>query len=435
MKNWKNISDMELDGLFRDAADKHLPEYDEASWQRMEQLLDKKEDEKGGFITWRNGLWLLGFLLFFGGAGWYGYDKLKEVSKSPAQTEVEKSPLDQLSSEKTDISESQMNNTKPALSDQRSLEIAEERVTAETGNISKSNKPEAYVSIISGNKKSDRKNENDALGKINLAEIIETEKGTAAINTKEGESFTVEDQAIAGNNFFQFQKNKDPQLLEIGNWNKMPEFDAPDKVHTEMSPPPQRGLAFRLMVSPDFSFVPQYGIKRIGHNLGFLLEYRFNQRWAVQAGAIKSQKYYLTDGDEYPWPARWGERPSSLNRIDASCNMMDFPVNLRYNITEGRSMWFGQLGVTNYLMIKEKYDFIYASSYGDKKYNSWEGKTGFYSIGEVNISAGRDQQIARNLNIQIEPFLKIPLQRVGYGKVKIATFGVFLSTRIPLSRH
>ncbi len=227
------------------------------------------------------------------------------------------------------------------------------------------------------------------------------------------------------------------ELASLGYTNFIGDFPLPsiEGVAPELKMVEQENrLSLRLAISPDFSSVPENNFFKIGHNWAALLEYRIDNRWSLQTGVIKSLKYYTAGPFQYRWPATWGERPLELDHVDARCNMLDIPVNVRYDFTQGRNRWFAQGGLTSYLMLNEKYDYVYAEGSTVQKWNKWEGKTGFYAAGVANLSFGLEKKLGRRLSFQAEPFAKIPLRKVGFGNVKLATLGVFFSSKIALVR-
>ncbi len=209
----------------------------------------------------------------------------------------------------------------------------------------------------------------------------------------------------------------------------LPQINATVTPKSESARARQKGMSIRLLYSPDFSTIGTNKIFKAGSNAGVLGEYRFNRQWSVQAGVIKSLKYYHAYPDQYDSPYN----PPSLKDIEAICHMLDIPLNLRYDLVNtAQKKWFVSAGVTSYLMLKEKYSYNYNYDASAHR-KGWEGKTGFHPFGVANLSAGYERKLFRNFTIQAEPFLKIPLQNVGYGNVKLATFGLFISGKIELS--
>lgn len=201
---------------------------------------------------------------------------------------------------------------------------------------------------------------------------------------------------------------------------------------TGVTPTVAKGLSIRLALSPDLSFIPSNKIFKVGNNWAAILEYRFNKRFSIQTGVIRSMKYYGALPSQYEWNAYW-TMPSPLKDIDATCKMLDIPLNLRYDIWQKyRSRWFVSGGFTSYIMLKEEYRYNYENPTDPNiKRRSWEGKTGTYPFSVLNLSAGYERQLFRRLTFQAEPFFKAPLGKVGYGKVRLATAGVFFSVKYP----
>jgi len=194
----------------------------------------------------------------------------------------------------------------------------------------------------------------------------------------------------------------------------------------------RRGFTIRLALSPDFSFIPSNEVLKIGNNWAAIVEYRFDNRLSIQTGVIRSLKLYNALPNQYEWTAYY--KPTSpMIDIDATCKMLDIPLNIRYDISQKpNSRWFVSTGLTTYIMLNEEYRYNYVNpSDPNIKRTSWEGKTGPYPFSVLNLSAGYERQIFKRLTFQAEPFFKTPLGKVGYGKVRLATAGVFFSVKYP----
>ena len=198
----------------------------------------------------------------------------------------------------------------------------------------------------------------------------------------------------------------------------------------------QSGLYFRFGVSPDMSLVTMNELTKSGNNLAFLLEYRFNKRLSIQTGVLRSMKYYDTYPESYEWPYNWPSPPKLID-ISATCKMLDIPLNIRYDLSQKRfSRWFVSAGATSYNMLNEKYVYNYENPNDPIiKWKIWQGKTGPYYFGVLNFSAGYEYQLFRKLSIQAEPFFKMPITNVGFGKVSLSTLGVLISVKSPIFIH
>jgi hypothetical protein len=198
------------------------------------------------------------------------------------------------------------------------------------------------------------------------------------------------------------------------------------------------GLSLRAMVSPDLSSVGLTNFSRPGTNVGLMLEYQFH-RWHVQAGVLRSVKVYQANESAYEYSAvrQWPVVPSSIN---GRCNMLDIPINLRYDvalIARQRALppsrWFVSAGATTYYMLREDYTYRYDDPADPKiKYRDWTTETGRYGFSQLNLSAGYERAVTQRLFWQVEPFLKVPLKGVGYYKINLLSTGAFFSLRYRL---
>lgn len=215
-------------------------------------------------------------------------------------------------------------------------------------------------------------------------------------------------------------------------------FESPQKetpVMPKSSPQAfKKGLYFRFGVSPDISLITMNEMTKSGNNLAFLLEYRFNNRLSIQGGVLRSMKYYDAYPESYEWPYSWGSPPKLVD-INATCKMLDIPVNIRYDISQKKlSRLFVSAGATSYIMLNEKYVYNYENPADPKiKWKSWEGKTGPYYLGVLNFSMGYEYQLFRKLSVQAEPFFKLPIAHVGFGQVNLSTLGLLVSAKYPIS--
>lgn len=464
MKDFKNMKDSDFDKLFQESADKSVPDFNESSWDKMAELLD--DNEAPVATWWKKPLVYSGIVLLLLSISYIGFktlDKKNTVGDvKTAQLETNSGKLNTPETLKSDEngtikegfddapSENRAHlESKPQALESKARELKEVEVQSK---IEKKliNKAQNRVGETTGgldnnialerNLKSNK--EVNKFSEISIAERISSEKNA-------GQNVPIIPVSSDNN----YQNKKDKQLIEPSGFvlNKIPKKNyapfeigfkpsitsSPKKVVTtamtveEIMP---KGFALRLALSPDFSVVPENAFFKVGHNWAALLEYRFNNKWSVQTGVIKSLKYYQASPAQYEWPASWGDAPAELNQIDARCSMIDVPINLRYDFTTTRNRWFAQVGVTSYLMLKENYDYVFASNYNDQVWKSWEGKTGFYTAGVINLSGGIEKRIFNKMSVQIEPFFKVPVGKVGYGKVKLATAGIFISTKLPFKK-
>ncbi|PSL32463.1 hypothetical protein [Dyadobacter jiangsuensis] len=201
---------------------------------------------------------------------------------------------------------------------------------------------------------------------------------------------------------------------------------------SSMSADDQPLMAVRFGYSPDLSTVGLKDFSKPGTSVSLLVEYSVLPRLYLQSGAVWSRKDYSASAEAYQLPKHKYYPPLALSGIDGVCKVLEIPLNVRYDIASGeRSRWFATGGFSSYHMNGEKYKYYYIdpNDPSAEKWPGWNGKTGWYWLSHANVSAGYEYRISRKLSLLAEPSIRMPLKRVGYGKVNLITTGLWLSVR------
>ncbi|MBO9615952.1 MAG: hypothetical protein J7619_24880 [Dyadobacter sp.] len=212
---------------------------------------------------------------------------------------------------------------------------------------------------------------------------------------------------------------------------ELPEPPAPPK-RSSLSAEDQPLAAVRFGYSPDLSTVGLKDFSKPGTSVSLLVEYSVLPRLYLQSGAVWSRKDYYAPAEAYRLPKHGYYPPPALSGIDGVCKVLEIPLNVRYDIASGeRSRWFATGGFSSYHMNSEKYKYYYIdpNDPNAQKWPGWNGETGWYWLSHANVSAGYEYRISRKLSLLAEPSIRMPLKRVGYGKVNLITTGLWLSVR------
>lgn len=170
-------------------------------------------------------------------------------------------------------------------------------------------------------------------------------------------------------------------------------------------------------------------VDKTGRDVGLQLEYFFTSRLSLNTGLLHAVKRYETRGSDYH--VTYGKVPP--DRVYAECGMLDIPLNLRYALLYRPSYQvFASAGLSSLLMRDEQYDlwYTYASQPVRRTKQVVNGSNHLLSV--LNLSAGYERQVQARWGVRAEPFVKIPLGGVGYGKVKLSSAGVFVSVQYRL---
>ncbi len=202
---------------------------------------------------------------------------------------------------------------------------------------------------------------------------------------------------------------------------------SPDKKKTKKNIAGNFGIT--VSVGPDLSFVSLNKLGKATIMYGAGLSYNFGKRLTVRAGFYASNKIYDAAPDQYHTPG--GNYPYLYN-IAAECKVYEIPVNLAYNFGYGKKHnWFGNLGLSSFLMKTEDYNYQYKTPSG-QYYNYAlavkDRNKHYFSV--LTLSAGYNYKLSNRVSFQAEPYVKIPLGGVGVGKVKLNSSGILLTATI-----
>jgi hypothetical protein len=185
-----------------------------------------------------------------------------------------------------------------------------------------------------------------------------------------------------------------------------------------------------LGVSPDISAINLGEANQVGSKIAVGLEYFIVPRLSIQTGVIFSNKVYSADGESYkPYPGYW-KKYALPNTIDAQCDVLDIPLNLRYYaVNLPRSRLFLSSGLSSYLMLTEDYIYRYWGDYGTNPYSyeHHERNRNQHYFKVANLSVGYERALSKRWALQVEPFVKIPVAGVGFGNIKLSTTGLFVA--------
>ena len=113
--------------------------------------------------------------------------------------------------------------------------------------------------------------------------------------------------------------------------------------------------------------------------------------------------------------------------------MYDIPVTVDYKISSNKKQsWFASAGVSSLLMKEEIYDYYfkptYSPTYITYTKTLYNQNKHYFSV--LNLSGGYTRVLSKNISLQAEPYFKIALDGIGYGKVKLNSGGVLFSAVI-----
>jgi hypothetical protein len=449
-----------FDKRIKEAADHHHPAYDEQAWSKMEKLLKKhmpqKEDDRRRFLF---------FILLFIGLGTAGLliTKLWKSSKTIVSTEqtvqqkqTDLPPATTRADEKTikenDVLVFKTNDAGSTVAIDNNKSGADPTIAKDADNLytnKRTNKNNITSTTSSFNPKANREqsmaNEDNKWRQANDIKNNPTEKRTT-------ETSTIINATTPASDVVSTEKKQNEEIIAANpkkrNTTK-PAANEPtktDDVNKERQPVKQ-GIAkkdkhktkkgnsffFILSAGPDVSFV---GGDKLGTTkliTGGGLGYTFNNRFTIRAGFYAGRKVYSASPDAYHPPADFYTYYPYLENVDADCKVYELPLSISYNFSKSaKKSFFASAGVSSYLMKTEKYNYSYkyypAGPTLNREWTIKDENKHYFSA--LTLSGGYQQNINKYISLMVEPYVKLPLSGVGFGKVKLNSGGVLFSIGI-----
>lgn len=473
MSDINNLSDDQLDDLFKSASEYAIPDFSDMAWSDMQKKLDEN-DRKRRFA----GFWKTASLILFAGAiGLVVNNLLTEAGVNKNSSEIniqkkqssedsikgnivlEKAKEEDLLSSNSEIvlskKEKVVNND---IKDFKKIVLLQKEVSLKNPETSISNLRKSLIGSnspqnVKTNKSNDlirdeRLNSNSSnkpkttTRQLNIIDPVT--KKPEVLNSGSTESQNINSSELVSNNPIlileedtlevSFEDTKVAVLEE----NTTHAQDEPKEIFVEenvINNKPSKlksRLSLIIGISPDYSKVKTSEMNKMGTNFQVLLSIPVSKRLNLKSGVIISNKRYNTQGADYAMPEKWLLSSNKLVSVGANCNLLDIPIIISYDLTQNsKNNFYGSLGLTSYKMMNETYSFNYENNADPNIIMSqWKGDSKFLPFGLLNVSLGYERRINNNLSIQIEPFLKSPLKQIGMGSVKLETYGVFINLKI-----
>ena len=440
-EKWWDISDDELDDLFREASDKAEIPFDSSALDKLRQKIDFKPMSQPALPQGFNKRWMAvaGLLIFFGAALLYTFNKDKSTNKKGVKYDF---PLEKNSSTRKKSNSIPNNNLlKNKLLDISTTKFIHKKTPTSTlklnGSDSRVVKEKKDVDVVNSSTISYFPKLNRPQSKLVNSKFNNNQGYNPSVHQEAllpistffiiPENKPVEEELIPRTNFYtvDFLTSKATKPLQINI-----DFDPPTYVEVPpmvMKQPELSRFGVRFAIAPEINSIERMETQAVVSSMfALLLEYRLTKKLTIQTGINFSKKKYSGDFEYYrAWTGGTGIKPLT---IDGICSVVDIPVNVRLNAFQrNRNTFFISGGVSSYLMSDEIYTYNYA--WGPSKVRDWNGTSSSFYWSTLNLSAGIERKINKHFTLQIEPFLKTPLVGVGRGTVNLYSSGLLFSTK------
>ncbi|CAM3629754.1 hypothetical protein MUGA111182_00130 [Mucilaginibacter galii] len=183
-------------------------------------------------------------------------------------------------------------------------------------------------------------------------------------------------------------------------------------------------ISLSIIAAPDFNGVGSaFNRTQIGTNAGLLLSVGITNKITMSTGAVYAKKPYTIGFSQYNYASDY---KFSVNPIDvmADCRVLDIPLNINYQVySRGINQLSIGTGLSSYFMLSERYSYTYPGNTigaGDIEIKN-QNK---HLFGVININATYQRRINSKFGLNVQPYMKLPLTNIGYGRVNLKSTGV-----------
>lgn len=170
-----------------------------------------------------------------------------------------------------------------------------------------------------------------------------------------------------------------------------------------------------ILVAPAYNGVDNLNDGKVGSDIGLLLTLGLTERWSFSTGAVYAKKLYEAGYSSY--------KPDT-----------EIPLNLNYTVINKAktTVSFGT-GISSYIMLKEDYRFNYGYQSNQDPQDISLVNENQHWLSVLNLQANYERKLNSKLSVSLQPYLKVPLNDIGYANVRLQSLGMAISASWNLS--
>ena len=201
-----------------------------------------------------------------------------------------------------------------------------------------------------------------------------------------------------------------------------------------------KGLYLGLTGGPDFSNVKSQAINKTGYNFGVLAGYRFNRKISLESGISWGRKKYYSDGRHFSMSKVGATMPSNMKivTVDGQLSIIEIPLRIKFDFAyQKKSNIFISTGILSNICLQERNNYLTEMNGLQEHHTGLYKQVLYCPISLVSISAGYEQAFGKSLTLRLEPYIKIPVKKVGMGSLPVFSTGINVSILglFPKGRH
>ena len=423
MQNIEN----DMDDLFRRAADKYPLNTGQPDWESIKKKLftspatveSQVPVRKNNYKKWLLFLLLTGISLLIGfmilNSGHRNYQAGIYDKQINQQGDLNKKPVTK-NNLTTDESSKEIKATKRTVTINEKKAIFQSDIPVEENKIISANLPERKNEIVFSKKDPSKIIFNDYRGNNNTSYQKEV---SPAIENTEKHSETKDKTFLPVNNEEKTGQERKATL------NK--NLSSVEKKKTPATPKSlkENGFYAGVITGPDFSKVKSGSFKGPGLSAGILAGYKINKSFFIETGFTRGTKYYSSEGIFFNKASASMPDGMIVNNLESRSRILEIPLKIGYLFYRKRNTnIFVAAGIAAYIMTKEKNNYNITENGNPGKMVGLYEKSNFKMPAAFSVSAGWEHHLSGLLKIRIEPYLKLPMQGIGVGKLPVTSAGI-----------
>lgn len=188
-------------------------------------------------------------------------------------------------------------------------------------------------------------------------------------------------------------------------------------------------FALQLYGGPEWSGVNSFTPSTRGYKFGAQVHFGFNDRLELYSGVALSQKKFDSQGSVYSMQGGWVDDVFPME-MSGKCQVIEIPIGFQYYLEDrAQSGWYANAAMHTYLFASEWYGFNYdpndiAAMQGTPIDEVNQNNANHHVVGSLHFGLGYQHRLRGGLQLQFQPYVQIPLSKMGSGKISVFSYGL-----------
>lgn len=192
----------------------------------------------------------------------------------------------------------------------------------------------------------------------------------------------------------------------------------------------KKSLVLSINAGSDVNAVGSLKKGGLGTNAGLLATWQVSPKFSLTSGIVYAKKLYDSEYENYKPSVPYSSAYHPLG-VRADCRVLDIPININYSLWQNsKEKILISGGASSYLMLKERYDFLYT---GYTHPITYYGENQHY-LGVLNFAMAYERITGSKTSISLQPYLKLPITGIGQGNVNLISTGLSVNFNLNVKR-